>query len=412
MFRELRLKFLWGSALILLVVITAVTGLVYWTSSGTVARQIQVFIDLILENNGTLPEQSELNPQQQSLLALNDESIHETRYFSVRFSDGEGSLVGMRIAALSEDDAVSTAEKILTRRSGTGRVIAQGGGILRYARQTQDDGSILVVVVDATSRYRLTMLIVSYTAALWLLVLVLYIFLMTHFSKKLVQPFVENDERQKRFITNASHELKTPLAVISANNEMTQAIGGKTKWTESTGRQVKRLQSLIEDLVVLARLDEMKEIALADIDCSPLVRETAESFRGVIESSGKTCVFSIEDNIHARSEKRSLQQLVSILMDNAVKYCDEAGTVTVELGKKARGKHAVCKISNTFAEGRNADTSRFFERFYRQDESHNSGKSGFGIGLSMAKEITERLKGKISVSQSGDIITFVIELPQ
>ena len=410
MFKKLRLKFLWGSALILLLVIALVVGIIYWATSHTITRQTQVFIDLILENDGVLPEQSAFDPQQQTFLALNDESIHEARYFSVRFSGEDESLVSIRIAALSEEGAIDLAKRVKGRKSESGRISAPGGHVLQYARQTEEDGSTLVVIVDATSRYGLTRLIMTYMAGLWSFVLLLYVLLMIHFSKKLVQPFIENDERQKRFITNASHELKTPLAVISANNEMTEAVSGKTKWTKSTGRQVKRLQSLIEDLVVLTRLDEMAEIALTDIDCSALVLETAESFRDVIESSGRTYRCEIEPNIHVQGEQRAIQQLTSILLDNAAKYCDEGGTITVKLSGKSKGKGAVCTISNTYAAGANEDTSRFFERFYRQDESHNSGKSGFGIGLSMAKEITERLKGKIRVDYSVDTISLSVEL--
>ena len=410
MFKKLRLKFLWGSALILLLVIALVVGIIYWATSHTITRQTQVFIDLILENDGVLPEQKAFDPQQQAFLALNDESIHEARYFSVRFSGEDESLVSIRIAALSEEGAIDLAKRVMGRKSESGRISAPGGHVLQYARQTEEDGSTLVVIVDATSRYGLTRLIMTYMAGLWSFVLLFYVLLMIHFSKKLVQPFIKNDERQKRFITNASHELKTPLAVISANNEMTEAVSGKTKWTESTGRQVKRLQSLIEDLVVLTRLDEMAEIALTDIDCSALVLETAESFRDVIESSGRTYRCEIEPNIHVQGEQRAIQQLTSILLDNAAKYCDEGGTITVKLSGKSKGKGAVCSISNTYAAGANEDTSRFFERFYRQDQSHNSGKPGFGIGLSMAKEITERLKGKIRVDYSVDTISLSVEL--
>ena len=410
MLKRLRLKFLWGSILVLLLVIALVISIINWATSHTITQQTQVFIDLILENGGVLPEQNAFDPRQQAFLALNDESIHEARYFSVRFFCEDEILVSIRIAALSEENAIDLAKKVLDRKSETGRIPAPGGRILQYARQTELDGSTLVVIVDATSRYDLTRLIMTYMTGLWSIVLILYILLMIHFSRKLVQPFIKNDERQKRFITNASHELKTPLAVISANNEMTEAVTGKTKWTESTGRQVKRLQSLIEDLVVLTRLDEMAEIALTDIDCSALVLETAESFRSVIESSGKAYRCEIEPNVHVQGEQRAIQQLTSILMDNAAKYCDEGGTITVKLSRKRGGKGAVCSISNTYAAGANEDISRFFERFYRQDESHNSGKPGFGIGLSMAKEITERLKGKIRVDYSVDTISLSVEL--
>ncbi len=410
MFKKLRLKFLWGSTLVLLLVIALVVGIIYWATSHTITQQTQVFIDLILGNDGILPEQNAFDPRQQTFLALNDESIHEARYFSVRFSGENESLVSIRIAALSEEGAIDLAKRVIGRESETGRISAPGGHILQYARQADEDGSTLVVIVDATSRYGLMRLIMTYMASLWCFVLLLYVLLMIHYSKKLVQPFVENDERQKRFITNASHELKTPLAVISANNEMMEAVSGKAKWTESTGRQVKRLQSLIEDLVVLTRLDEMAEIALTRIDCSALVLETAESFRDVIEASGKTYHCEIEPDIHVQGEKRAIQQLTSILLDNAAKYCDEGGTITVKLSRKSKGKEAVCSISNTYAAGANEDTSHFFERFYRQDESHSSEKTGFGIGLSMAKEITERLKGRIRVSYSNQTIYFIFEL--
>lgn len=97
-------------------------------------------------------------------------------------------------------------------------------------------------------------------------------------------------------------------------------------------------------------------------------------------------------------------------MDNAVKYCDENGEITVRLESRARGKGAKIVVSNTYAAGKDVDTSRFFERFYRQDESHNSEKSGFGIGLSMAKEIADRMKGKLRVKYSGDTISFTVEV--
>ena len=226
---------------------------------------------------------------------------------------------------------------------------------------------------------------------------------------RLVRPLAENDERQKRFITNASHELKTPLAVISANTEMTEALGGRSKWTDSTRRQVKRMQTLIEDLVVLARLDETKEMEQQDVHLTKTVSDAAESFRSVVESSGRTFITDLENDLFLKGDQRGIQQLCSILMDNASKYCDEGGTVSVRLHKKSRGG-AELIVSNTYAAGRNEDLEHIFERFYRQDESHHSGTSGFGIGLSMAREITERMKGKLNVSYAGDTIAFTAEL--
>jgi len=407
MYRKLQHRFLWGSALVLLLVIVLVIGIVFWATSYTVTRQSQVFIDLILDNEGKLPARGEFAPQQETFLALNDESINEIRFVSVLFNDEGNQVISRFMDVRSDQDAVNMAEQALEKENASGSI---GGGrrILQYGKKTLEDGSTLVVVADSTSRYGLTRLIVIYMAVVWLVVLVLFVIVMTHYSKKLVKPFIENDEKQKRFITNASHELKTPLAVIAANNELAEAMGGKTKWTESTSRQVKRLQSLIEDLVVLTRLDEMTEINMTELNLSEMIAETVEPFRELIESSGKKFECRTEPDIHVNGEKRTLQQIISILMDNAAKYCDEGGTVSVRLNGKGKGAQ-VC-VSNTYAEGKNVDTDRFFERFYRQDESHYSGKSGFGIGLSMAKEMTERMNGKLNVGTADDMITFTIDL--
>ena len=409
MFKKLQRKFLWGSTLVLLLVIVLVIGIIFWVTSNTVSRQSQLFISQILDNDGHLPEQGVFEPREEAFLALNTESLNEIRFVSVAFSGDQGMVISKFMAGISDDDAVRIASEALEKNADSGHLNTGRNRFLHYGRRTLEDGTTLVVIADSTSRYGLSRLIILYMAGLWLIILVLFILFMSHYSKKLVRPFVENDEKQKRFITNASHELKTPLAVISANNEMAEAISGKTKWTESTSRQVKRLQSLIENLVVLTRLDEMKEISLTDIDLSSVISETAEPFRSVIESTGRKFDCQIEQDIHIQGEKRTIQQIASILLDNAAKYCDEEGAVSVRLIRKSKG--AQLNVANTYREGNNVDTSRFFERFYREDESHHSGKSGFGIGLSMAKEMTERLKGKLEVSYEGDTIIFSVIFP-
>ena len=409
MYKKLQNRFMLVSTLVLFLVIVLVECAVYWISSGVIASQTKLMIEGLLDNGGDLPSGIEFSTSQQAFLAVNSETIQETRFFSTRVTDGETEIVAMRIMDISRADAVSLTEEALSRSRSFGKVRLGNRRTLHYGMQTEGEG-VLVVFVDYASRAGLIRLVMIYTAAVWFLILVLYVLIMGRYSGKLVRPFVENDERQKRFITNASHELKTPLAVISANTEMTEAMGGKTKWTESTRRQTARLQSLIEDLVVLSRLDEMKEIQSEDLDFSAIVGETAESFRGVAEQSGKQFMLSAEPDVHVQGDRRSLQQLTTILLDNATKYCDEGGTITVSLTRRGKNKGAALSVSNTYAEGKDVDYTRFFERFYRQDESHNSRKSGFGIGLSMAKEMAERMKGRLKVSYEGDTITFRLEL--
>lgn len=413
MYQKLQKRFMLVSTLVLLLAVLLVEGLVYWISSATVVSQARVMMDLIIRSGGEIPEADGFDMPKGLFLALNTESIYETRFFSARSSEsGELSLISLHMRSLSEEEALKLARQVIFRKRDSGIMQLPEGHRLYYERRPAEDSSTLLVVLDTTSRSALITLVMLYTGGLWFVVLLLYVIIMGRKSRSLVRPFIENDERQKRFITNASHELKTPLAVISANTEMTEAMGGRNKWTESTRRQVARLQSLIEDLVVLARLDEMKEIPLTEVDVTGLVREAADAFRPVVEGSGRTFSAAVAENVRTQAERRSLQQVVNILLDNAAKYCDEGGAVSLTLVSRARGKGSVLTVSNTYREGKNADYSRFFERFYRQDESHTggSGKTGFGIGLSMGREIVERMKGKMKVSYSDDTISFTVTI--
>ncbi len=397
------------SSLVLLMVIAAVAGIVYWTTSNTVMMQTRYLMEKILEYEGELPSHADLIPVDDPFLALSEEALYETRYFVACVRDEDIEVTHFEIA-IRQEDAARLIQSVCAKRADYGKLHVFSNRDISYMRQEQEDGSMMIVVLDSTSRYSIIRIVMTYMSGLWFFVLLLYITLMSRYSQRLIQPFVENDERQKRFITNASHELKTPLAVISANTEMTEVVSGKTKWTESTRRQISKLQSLIEDLVVLSRLDEMEKPALTEMDLSQLTGETVESFRSVIESSGKELTADLTPGLQGKTEQRSFQQLVSILMDNAAKYCDDRGVVRVQLIPVRRGKGIRLTVSNTYADGRNVDYSRFFERFYREDASHNSSKAGFGIGLSMGKEIAERLGGAIRVRYTEPDISFEIEL--
>ena len=409
MFKKLQRKFIWGSALVLLLVITMVTGIVYWITTEVINRQTDVLLNMIVDNGGDLPEQFEFDSSQERFLALKDESVYETRFLTAVKGDSGVNITVTRIA-MPKNEMNSIINRAFEENYNNGRIDIEGKRIFRFVKKTSEDGSVTLVLLDSTSRYAMQRLTMTYMSGIWLLVLILYVIVILAFSKKLIRPFVENDERQKRFITNASHELKTPLAVISANTDMTEVLSGKTEWTDSTHRQITRLNTLIEDLVVLTRADEIKEADMTDVDISAIVSETAESFRSVSESSGKTLSTQITPDLNIKCDKRSIQHVVSVLIDNAVKYCDDNGDILVSLEKISYRKGVRISVSNTYAQGKNADTEKFFERFYRKDESHNSEKAGFGIGLSMAKEIVERMKGKMKVSYSGNTISFSVDI--
>ena len=174
---------------------------------------------------------------------------------------------------------------------------------------------------------------------------------------------------------------------------------------QSTMRQVERMTGLIQNLVSISRAEEQEARESAkEVDAAVIVRDTVDMFQTVAMQSGKELVMTGPEKLPFKYSEASLRQLVSLLLDNAIKYCDESGKIEVSVEKKR--KSLLLTVSNTFAEGEHADLSRFFERFYRQDESHNIEKEGYGVGLSIAQNIAEKNNGSIKADWKDGQIFF------
>lgn len=339
--------------------------------------------------------------------SVSPEFQYATRYFAVLY-DVDGNITEVKkthIAAVDDDQARAYAgvAKVRGRRYGN-------LGIYYYEYLVDDDGSSIVVVLDCRSQVHsfLRLFYASLIICLGCLLIIFWpVFIL---SNQAIQPEIHNIELQKRFITNASHELKTPLAVIRANTEVLEMLDGENEWTESTMRQVDRMSGLIQNLVQIARAEEQADKStLTEIDIGKIVSDTAETFRPVAEQEGKSITSEISDNVVIVADEGVIRQLTSLLLDNAIKYCDENGTISVNVSRK--GKAAKLVVSNNFKDGANVDYSRFFERFYRDDPSHNTEKGGYGIGLSIAQSIIRQYRGDISVSWKNGIISFTCIIP-
>lgn len=345
---------------------------------------------------------------------LTPESRYQLRYFTVEIS-GDEQVVDVslsHIAAVDEENAAQLARLAALRRTDSGFIHA---GVVSYYYLRMEDGGknedtqTVIGFLDCTRELN-SLFIFSYSSVAFALLLILvYMVIMVILSKRAIQPYLDNMESQREFITNASHELKTPLAIISANTEVIEMINGKNEWTDSILTQVKRGTTLINDLITLSRASEAEQVVLTDVDLSKIVLESAQSFRPVIEKDGKRLEVQVQEEVHVKAELKMLTELCNILVDNAAKYCDDQGMVGVVLKKKGRSG-ALLQVSNDYRSGEATDYSRFFRRFYRGDLSHNSKKSGYGIGLSMAQTITEKLKGGITVHWKDGRIVFSVTL--
>lgn len=210
-------------------------------------------------------------------------------------------------------------------------------------------------------------------------------------SRKAVRPMEESYLRQKQFVTDAGHELKTPLTVISANNELSRMIYGDSEWFDSIDNQVTKMNRLIGSLITLARMDEEQSPVFAPFNLSDAVYDTAKSFEHLIHAKGKLLTFDIEDDIIYSGDESKIRQTISILMDNAAKYCDKKGKIAVKLTAK---KQICLQVINDYTQALDCDLNRVFERFYRADKARTPDGS-YGLGLSIAKSIVELHKGKI-----------------
>ncbi len=343
---------------------------------------------------------------------LNDmrsaEMPYQSRYFWVKF-DSEGTVTEintMHVAAITEDTATSYAQEVYSSGDTKGLFHSY-----RFKVGDNSDGSKIIVFTDLSSQLVNAYKLLAQSLLIGALALIAMFILVFLFSGQAVAPVVESLEKQKRFITDAGHELKTPLAVISANVDVLELESGKSEWTLSIRNQIKRMNSLVKNLLTLSRMDEERmHVVYSDFDMSATVREVAESFEALAISKDKKYQMDIEDNIHITGDKNAINQLASLLLDNAMKYSSEKGSIHVLLSSD---KNITFEVSNTCDSIPSGNLDRLFDRFYRADSSRARETGGYGIGLSVARAIAQSHGGDIEALKDGDrIIRFVVTIPK
>ncbi|MCD7928393.1 MAG: HAMP domain-containing histidine kinase, partial [Oscillospiraceae bacterium] len=230
------------------------------------------------------------------------------------------------------------------------------------------------------------------------------------FSNRAIRPLAENARRQKQFITDASHELKTPLAIISANAEVLEYKVGKTEWTGNITDQISHMRELIDQLLTLSKMEEFnEEQELEPVDLSGLVSRVLDSFQEVFRQKDAAMDVHIAEHITLEGSSKQLEMLFSILIENASKYVLQAGRVQVLLSES--GKQLCVRIFHPAALPEEFDCTKLFGRCSRPDTSRASATGGQGIGLSIAQKIVTLHGGSISAEPVEDGICFAVELP-
>lgn len=376
-----------------------------------VNRQINDNIKLVLENEGGMRDIKELPapiPQEKRRFEPKNERdrfLSQT-FFTVK-TDINGQTVFVdvtRTSSVSQSFASELAEKCVTKKSQNGF-----SGKYRYmSSSSEKTGETTFVFLDISEeiisclRILLLSLAVGTAADLAMLPFVKFL------SKKVIKPIAENIDKQKQFVTNAGHEIKTPLAVILANTEAMELYNGETKWSKNIRTQTERLSELMKNLLALAKADEAaNNTVFENFNLSDLISDSIGLFEENFRIKNIDVKTEINSDIHINADKSQIEQLVSILTDNASKYTDENGSFSVSLKKD--GKKTELCFKNTCETLPSSKPETLFERFYRADEAHTQKTGGCGIGLSVAKSIVEANKGKIKAEyELPNTVKFII----
>lgn len=447
MIKRLRTKFIRIAMLSVALVLLALSLIVNAANFISTNRDLNQTLDMIYENQGTIPtkrtaDTEEANAQLPDTAAAGEEQLppeedhtppeleekpdskpssqpdrprgpfnaetpYSTRYFYLRF-DADGDLDSgnfSHIAAVTEDDADTYIKAALQHGAGYG--FYTSGYKFRVVKEGEN--RYIAVFLDCYQELRAVRTLAVWSGVSFAVCLALVYVLVVLLSRRAIDPVVKASEQQKQFITDAGHELKTPITVIGTSLKVLEMEVGQQKWIDKARAQTEKLRELVQSLITLCKYDEeTSPLHRKPFSISEAVTDTAGSFSDFAQSKGHTIRATAAPALSYCGDEAAVRQLVSILLDNAIKYAAPETEIQVSLEQLKRGvKLTVTNVCEQVPEG---DLDRLFDRFYRPDVSRTAATGGFGIGLSIAKSIAEAHRGQIRASVQGTVISFAAEL--
>ena len=389
MIKKLRIKLIAASMASLFLVLFVIGGIVGILNYRKIVEDADRILEILEENAGKFPQKFP-GDRKDERPRMSPEVPYESRYFSILLNENGDIILTdtSKIVSIDTTKAIEYASEVWEKEMEKGFL-----DDYRYWR-CSSNGEIRIIFLDCRRQldnfqnFLLTTFGVSSIGLLSVFILMVY------FSARIIKPFSDNYEKQKRFITDAGHELKTPLTIIEADTEVLEMDFGENEWLQDIQGQTKRLADLTNTLVMLSRMEEgaNKDMKI-ELPLSDIVEEVCHTFQAPAKVQKKTLDNAIEPMISMKGDEKAIRGLITILLDNAVKYTNENGQISVSLEKKKN--RIYLSVFNTTEQISKEQIAHLFDRFYRTDASRNSQTGGYGLGLSIAAATVEAHKGKI-----------------
>ncbi|MGN0466871.1 MAG: sensor histidine kinase [Lachnospiraceae bacterium] len=407
MLKKLRWRFITVAMAAFSTVIISLLLIVNISTYYSITKQLNETLQMLtkMKTEKPIPFPAGTSPPPEFHRDFSPEFQYMLRFFAV-YTNDKNEIVKINqdyIASVSKDDAINYAEYVLRRKSTSGYY-----NNYRYTITKTSTGNIILFLNSERELQLMKSLFLSTTGIAACCLLAVFT-LIVIFSKKAIAPYVRNIETQKRFITDAGHELKTPLTAITTSADVLSMEYENNEWIQNIQHQSNKMSKLIAELITLSRLDEERPFPdITEFVLTEAVWEISEPFATLATTNGKEYIQHIEEDLILCGDKNAIQQMISILLDNALKYSNENGKIRLDVHKKRKQIEII--VYNTCLADNIPDLERVFDRFYRADQSRNR-KNSYGIGLSIAQSIAHNHGGYIKVdSNDGASITFTIRI--
>lgn len=401
MIKKLRFKFIATAMLVITVVLFAIICIINVRNYSEIINKADATLDYLANHGGRFTTNNDF---------LSPETPFQTRFFTV-YLDSDGKPLAVFIDSIAAIDA-NTAQEYATDLYNSAKTSGFENGY-RFLSSYSERGFLMYIFLDISHDISIQHEFLTASLLISFIGLIIVFILVTIFSKLVFKPVAETYEKQKRFITDANHELKTPLTVINASCEVLEITQGENEWLNTIKQEINKLTDLTNNLVFLSRMDEEnKKTVMSDFSLSETAEELTERYVAIAKTQNKSFTCNIAKNLSCCGDLFMVKQLLTVLLDNAFKYSDECGYVNLSVSESSKQFLSV-RVVNSVEVTPPCRPDMLFERFFRPDNSRNSKSGGHGIGLSIAKAIVEAHSGKI-VAEYPDshTVTFTAYLPK